>query len=290
MERKDKMPTTYTPLRYPGGKSSYAGLLSDVIKLNHLQDVVLVEPFAGGAGASLKLLIEGMVTRLILNDLDPAIYAFWWSAVNAPEELIRRIESVPVTIDEWKRQRDISRRNDTGDLLALGFSTLYMNRCNRSGILTANPIGGINQDGAYKIDARFNRNGLVNKIKAIAERAPFIEIRNTTCERLLTGFKKRKDTSNLLVYLDPPYFQKGPSLYLNHYNEKDHAKLSGIILSCDFNWVLSYDSHSEIQRLYASVPLYESQLRYTILGNVAAHELVATRLRVPNSLKPIARS
>ena len=284
------MPTTYTPLRYPGGKSGYASLLADIININRLEDVVMVEPYAGGAGSSIKLLLGGKVSRLILNDLDPAIYAFWWSVINTPDELIGRIESVPITIDEWKRQRDISRRKDTGDLLTLGFSTLYMNRCNRSGILTANPIGGINQSGNYKIDARFNRNGLMSKIKAIAECASLIEIRNTTCERLLTGFKKRKDTSNLLVYLDPPYFQKGPSLYLNHYNENDHAKLSKIILSCDFNWVLSYDNHSEIQRLYASVPLYESQLRYTILGNVAAHELVATRLKVPSSLKPIARS
>ena len=284
------MSTTYTPLRYPGGKSGYASLLADIININRLENVVMVEPYAGGAGSSIKLLLEGKVSRLILNDLDPAIYAFWWSVINTPDELIGRIKSVPITINEWKRQRDISRRKDLSDLLALGFSTLYMSRCNRSGILTANPIGGINQSGNYKIDARFNRNSLISKIKTIAEFASLIEIRNTTCERLLTGFKRRKDTSNLLVYLDPPYFQKGPSLYLNHYEDKDHVKLSDIILSCNFNWVLSYDCHSEIRRLYSSVPLYDSQLRYTILGNVEAHELVATRLRVPNSLKPIARS
>ncbi len=283
------MPTTYTPLRYPGGKSAYANLLSNIICLNHLQNVVLVEPYAGGAGASLKLLVEQKVSRLILNDLDPAIYAFWWSALHATDALIERIASIPVTIEEWRRQRDISKSKDTHDLLSLGVSTLYMNRCNRSGILTANPIGGINQSGTYKIDARFNRNSLIKKIMAIAERSSQIEIHNTTCERLLTGFKKRKNTSNLLVYLDPPYYQKGPSLYLNHYEKKDHIRLANIILSCNFNWVLSYDSHEEIQRLYASVPMYESQLRYTILGNVAAHELVATRLKVPSFLKSITR-
>ena len=163
-----------------------------------------------------------------------------------------------------------------------------MNRCNRSGILTANPIGGIKQDGTYKINARFNKDGIISKIQTIAKKSELIELRNTSCERLLAGFKKRKDKSKLFVYLDPPYFQKGPSLYLNHYAEKDHEKLSKLILSCDFNWILSYDCHPEIQRLYSCVPQYQSQLRYTIIGNVKACELVATRLKVPNALKRIS--
>ena len=283
------MATTYTPLRYPGGKSVYAGLLSDVIRLNNLENVVLVEPYAGGAGASVKLLLEGKVSRLILNDLDPAIYAFWWAVTNAADELSNMVSETPITLEEWKRQREISRRKDSRDLLALGFSTLYMSRCNRSGILTANPIGGIKQTGTYKIDARFNKQRLLEKIKKIAEKSHLIDVRNTSCERLLAGFKRRKDTSNILVYLDPPYFQKGPSLYLNHYNAEDHEKLARLILSCKFNWILSYDCHEEIRQLYSSVPQYKSTLRYTILGNVAAYELIASNLKMPTCLERLSR-
>lgn len=279
------MPATYTPLRYPGGKTSYANLLSDVIRLNHLKDVILVEPYAGGAGASVKLLIEEKVSQLILNDLDPVIYAFWWSVVNCADALVDKILATPITIEEWKKQREISRQKDVSDLLSLGFSTLFLNRCNHSGIITANPIGGINQSGPYKIDARFNKDGLVNKILAISKLSSLIKIRNTSCEKLLTGLKRKKDTSNLLVYLDPPYFQKGPYLYLNHYCKKDHENLSKLVLSCDFNWIMSYDCHKEIRDLYATVPQYKSQLRYTIVGNAAANELVATKLKVPSFLK-----
>lgn len=275
---------TYTPLRYPGGKTVYADLLSEVIALNDLSDTTLVEPYAGGAGASVKLLMEGKVSHLILNDLDPAIYAFWWSLTHMADALSNMIVETPVTLEEWKKQRNISRSKDTHDLLRLGFSTLYMSRCNRSGILTANPIGGINQTGTYKIDARFNKTRLLDKIKKIAEKSQFIEVRNTSCERLLAGFKRRNDTSNLLVYLDPPYYQKGPSLYLNHYNVEDHTKLSKLILSCNFNWILSYDCHDEIRRLYSAIPQYKSSLRYTIIGNVEASEMIATSLKVPNGL------
>lgn len=281
------MSTTYTPLRYPGGKTAYAGLLSEVIRLNDLKDVVLVEPYAGGAGASIKLLVQKKVSQLILNDLDPAIYAFWWSVVNRADALIEKIEKTPISIKEWKIQREISRQNDTSNLLSLGFSTLYLNRCNRSGILSANPIGGINQDGTYKIDARFNKEGLIKKISTLAGFSKQIELHNISCEKLLCGFKRRKDSSNLLVYLDPPYYQKGPFLYLNHYSPEDHEKLSKIVLDCDFNWIMSYDCHKEIKKLYASVPQYKSQLRYTIIGNESASELVATKLRVPKLLKKI---
>ena len=280
---------TYTPLRYPGGKTIYAELLADVISLNDLKDVTLVEPYAGGAGASIKLLLEGRVSRLILNDLDPAIYAFWWSLTHMTDALSNMISETPITLEEWKKQRGISRRKDTHDLLRLGFSTLYMNRCNRSGILTANPIGGINQTGSYKIDARFNKPRLLEKIKKIAEKSHLIDVRNTSCERLLAGFKRRKDTSNLLVYLDPPYFQKGPSLYLNHYDAEDHAKLARLIQGCNFNWILSYDCQEEIRQLYSLIPQYKSSLRYTILGNVEACELIATSLKVPKRLKRIPR-
>lgn len=281
------MAITYTPLRYPGGKTAYAGLLEKIIELNKLNDVILVEPYAGGAGASIKLFLSGKVSGLVLNDLDPAIYAFWWSVIHSPEALIEKISKVPITIEEWKKQREICRHKDTRDLLTLGFSTLYLNRCNRSGILTANPIGGINQNGRYKLDARFNREGLAKKILAISEKASLIDLHNISCEKLLAGLKRRKDKSHLLVYLDPPYFQKGPCLYLNHYDQNDHSKLAKLVLSCDFNWIMSYDSKNEVRRLYSSVPQYQSSLRYTIIGNIEASELVITRLKVPNSLKRI---
>lgn len=281
------MATTYTPLRYPGGKTVYADLLWDVITLNGMTDVVLVEPYAGGAGASIKLLLQGKVDQLILNDLDVAIYAFWWSVINEPDYLVNRVLTCDLTVDEWKKQREINRVKDSRDLKSLGFSTLFLNRCNRSGILTANPIGGIRQLGNYKIDARFNREGLVEKIINISGHSKKIALRNTSCEKLIAALNRRKNLSNFLVYFDPPYYQKGPLLYMNHYTASDHEKLAGLIQTSRFKWILSYDRHHEIERLYSHVKQYEAELRYTIVGNEKANELVATDLLVPGYLKPI---
>jgi len=275
------MSTTLTPLRYPGGKSSYADLLGEIILLNNLHDVTLVEPFAGGAGASIKLLLNNRVSRLILNDLDPAIYAFWWAIKFRGKEFASKILRCEVSVKEWRRQRAIYNAKSTANLFELGFAAFYMNRCNRSGILTANPIGGIGQQGDYKIDARFNREGLAQKVLKIAERASQIDLRNGSCEHLIVGLMRRKQQDELLVYFDPPYFQKGPSLYMNHYKEADHMRLAEKIRRCRFNWILSYDCHETIRNLYRDVPLYHSELRYTILGNSKASELIATHLRMP---------
>jgi len=283
------MATTYTPLRYPGGKTVYADLLRDIIALNEMKNVILVEPYAGGAGASIKLLLQGAVDRLILNDLDPAIYAFWWTVLKDPNYLVNQVLTCKLSIDEWYRQREINRQKKSHDLKSLGFSTLYLNRCNRSGILTANPIGGIRQLGSYKIDARFNRDGLVKKIASIAALAEKIVLRNTSCERLIASLNRRKNLANLLVYFDPPYYQKGPLLYMNHYTENDHARLASLIQGSLFKWILSYDRHPEIERLYLNVKQYEAELRYTIIGNEKAKELIATDLHVPEYLKPIRK-
>lgn len=279
------MSTTLTPLRYPGGKTSYAELLCEVISLNQLRDVTLVEPFAGGAGASIKLLLTGKVSRLLLNDLDPAVYAFWWAIRNRGQAFAEKILETPVDIETWKKQRCIVQEKDASDLFRLGFATFYMNRCNRSGIITANPIGGIQQTGSYKIDARFNREGLARKVLAISERASDIDIKNDSCEKIISVLSRRKRLDRILVYFDPPYFDKGPSLYLNHYQEKDHVSLARRILGCRFNWVLSYDCVDQIRQLYASVPQYQAELRYTILGNEKAKELIATRLKMPVSFR-----
>ena len=279
------MSTTLTPLRYPGGKSSYAALLSEIIRLNAMGKPIFVEPYAGGAGASIKLLLADKVAGLILNDLDPRIYAFWWAVKYHSKDLIELIRSKPVNLDEWYRQREISRKCSQKNLLNLGFSTLYLNRCNRSGILQANPIGGINQTGKYKIDARFNKDGIIQKIEKIAEKAESICVKNEMCERLIESLDCKKNSH--FIYFDPPYYQKGPSLYMNHYLEKDHVELSKRIRRCKIPWVLSYDYNEEICRLYKGLPQYTSNIRYTILGNEKASELVVTKLLVPHNIKKL---
>ena len=98
-----------SPLRYPGGKTRLAYFLSNAIEKNFSENekIVLVEPYAGGAGASLKLLFSGKVDKIIINDLDKAIFSFWKIAVSEPDFLINRIKKVSINIDEWRKQKEV---------------------------------------------------------------------------------------------------------------------------------------------------------------------------------------
>lgn len=166
-----------SPLRYPGGKNRLASFIDLVIQNLNLQNCTYVEPFAGGAGVALSLLLNGTVDNIIINDYDKAIYSFWRAIKKEPDALISRIEDTPVTIEEWHRQKDVYS-SATSYSLDLAFATLFLNRTNRSGILNAGPIGGYSQAGEWKLDVRFDKEALIAKIGAIAEHRQNITIYN----------------------------------------------------------------------------------------------------------------
>lgn len=255
------MPTTDTPLRYPGGKSQLAPLIVEVLRSNGLFYGEYAEPFAGGAGIAMTLLLNGYVHRIHLNDFDESIYAFWHSVLNQSEELCTLVETVKVDMDEWHRQREIHLTSGH-DLLARGFSTLFLNRTNRSGILKAGVIGGLKQDGNYKLDCRFNRKDLIRKIKRIAANRQRISLSKLDAVEFISTVLPETG-KNTLVNLDPPYFNKGQELYTNAYQKDDHAVLAKAVHSIERRWIVTYDDTPEIRELYARYPLYSSQLNYS---------------------------
>lgn len=250
------MSTTYTALRYPGGKSSLYGFLSQVIKYNDIKNCIYIEPYAGGAGAAIKLLIKGVVKEIILNDADDYIMNFWHSILYQTDKFILRIKETEVNIKEWQRQHNLlfkSKKRKKANELSYGFATFYLNRCNWSGILDARPIGGMKQEGKWKIDARFNKDDLIRKIQKISELRHRIQLYNMDALDLLQEIKKNDniDVNTCLVYMDPPYYIKGPSLYRKNYDNEDHLKLARYIKNeTSFKWMLSYDDVNEIHEIY----------------------------------------
>ncbi len=256
------MPITDTPLRYPGGKSQLAPLVIDLLKTNDLLYGEYAEPFAGGAGIALTLLLNSYVSRIYLNDIDPAIHAFWHSVLHDTNALCQRVTDTQVTMDEWHRQRAIYLDPTCADLGAKGFATLFLNRTNRSGILRGGVIGGLNQDGSYKLDCRFNRGDLVRKIRRIATHAEQIELSCLDAATFITTVVPRT-SEDTLVNLDPPYYGKGPELYTNFYRHDDHAALADAVGRMQRHWMVTYDDTPEIRRLYSRWRCFSSSLTYS---------------------------
>ncbi|HEP2035132.1 TPA: DNA adenine methylase, partial [Streptococcus pyogenes] len=208
-----------SPLRYPGGKSQVYDYVRELVIANDA--ITYIEPYMGGMGIALKLLLNNNVHKIMVNDYDKAIYAFWYSVLNYTEQLIEKINTTPITIDEWKLQREVQKnKNNCDDLLTLGFSTLFLNRTNRSGIIKAGVIGGLKQDGNYKLDCRFNKEKTIKKIKLIASYKKQIKLYNMDAEKFIR--LNITKTKNSFTFFDPPYYTKGPGLYTNFYNHENH--------------------------------------------------------------------
>ena len=251
-----------TPLRYPGGKQKLTPFIREIILANELEGCHYVEPYAGGAGVAIELLVDGLVKHIHLNDSSYHIYAFWNSVINDSERLCRKISRAALNVDEWKRQREILRAPTEHDELEVGFATFYLNRTNRSGVLSGGVIGGLDQTGTWKIDARFPRIELIERIEVIASLSNNVTVTNLDAEDYFAKNVARLP-SDAFIYCDPPYFEKASRLYLNHYAPDDHQRIADTIKSyADRNWIVSYDGVDEILKYYAGCRQFLYELQY----------------------------
>ena len=199
--------------------------------------------------------MEKKVQKITLNDYDRSIYAFWYAVLNHTKEFCERIERVKVNMENWHRAKEVQKNKEKADVLELGFSTFFLNRTNISGIINAGVIGGTQQQGKYKIDCRFNKKALIQKIKRIAERKEDIDLFHLDALLLIKKIQRESNNKQTIFYFDPPYYAKGASLYMSYYTEAQHREISKAITGIEnIHWIISYDNTPEIKRMYAWVP------------------------------------
>ncbi|WP_428034395.1 DNA adenine methylase [Amphritea sp.] len=265
----------YSPLRYPGGKAKLTAYILETMKINNLEGGSYVEPFAGGAAIAWYLLLNNHVSKIYINDLNPSIYSFWYSAIYRTSELCQLIERTTVSIDEWHNQKSI-QANEKSTLLERGFSTFFLNRTNRSGIINAGVIGGLKQDGDYKLDCRFNKERLIQQIKLISDRREDIFLTNMDgavfLDEIVAGLNER-----VLVNIDPPYYVKGKGLYQNFFSHKDHYRLYESVKRLKQPWVVTYDDTPEINDIYSKFSPEPFGLTYTAQLKRKGREVIIHR-------------
>lgn len=265
------MSLAHSPLRYPGGKSCIFPFVSSLLVENGLVGCKYIEPYAGGAGLALRLLFEEYASTIVINDLDPLVHAFWLTCTQEPERFIRWIERCPVTVSRWKEcKRKVSHESE--DTFAMATSFFFLNRTNVSGVLNGGIIGGYDQQGEYRIDARFNKESLIRKIEKIARFTGRIEVSNRDGVDLLTETKGGEQP--VFVYLDPPYYKKGANLYLNAFKDADHERLADSLDHVGVKWLLSYDNHPFITRLYRWYEQWTYRLQHSTSNKTGDEVLV----------------
>ncbi len=277
-----------TPLRYPGGKGKLTNFLKLIFEQNGLLDGHYAETYAGGAGIALNLLAHSYASCIHLNDLNPAVFAFWRSVINQPEELCRAINDTKVTMEEWHRQKAILNSPANHSPLEVGFSTFFLNRTNRSGIIWGGVIGGKNQDGPWKLDARFNKDDLICRIEKIALYRSRIRLYNLDAaewiKTILPTLPKKT-----LIYLDPPYYVKGRGLYENHYSHDDHVSVAKLVKKhITHHWIVSYDHTPEIIEMYKGYPTIAYGINYSAQDRYKGAEAMffSKKLMIPDVKNP----
>lgn len=256
----------YSPLRYPGGKAVLTNFLISLLQHNRFAAPHYVEPYAGGAGAALRLLFEEYVEAITINDADPRISSFWVAVTKHNEQFIELTQNAELNVGEWRRQRAVYQECSPGDPVRLGFAAFYLNRTTRSGIVhNGGPIGGYDQTGNYKIDARFNKGALCERIRRIGIYSDRVEVSREDGTRLLQRIKEEHGrTRDYFVYIDPPYYVKGAELYMNRFSEQEHRQLSSVLTSgAEFPWIMTYDDVPPIRELYSDLPQAEFYLSYS---------------------------
>lgn len=281
----------YSPLRYPGGKGRLSSLIARIINANNLKDITYVEPFAGGAGLALSLLLTEKAWNVIINDIDISIYAFWHTVLNDTEWLTSKILSVDVNLEERERQKEILINHQNYPMRDLGFATFFLNRTNRSGIIRGGVIGGSSQKSNYKIDARFYRQSIAKRIEIISRYKNRIKLYNMDASKLILNLLPHL-SSHSLLYFDPPYFGNRRRLYFNEFELSDHIAIAELVKKIRLPWMVSYDYCPEILNLYRSDSFFTFTLTYSanmsrpqasevmFFGNLAVPNRVTTAKKI----------
>lgn len=272
--KKEDGNMNYSPLRYPGGKSRLTPFIALLIEKSKIKNPIYVEPFAGGAGVALNLLLDSKVNEIVINDYDKAIYSVWRAILNETDSFTHLIETTPLTVEEWQKQKKVYTENCNKYSLELGFAAFYLNRTNRSGILSnAGPIGGYEQKGNYLIDARFNREELKKRVLAIAQKKACIHLYNKDIRVFIKRFFPIYQ-ERAFVYFDPPYFNKGEALYKNFFSADDHQIIHDLICDIECPWIVTYDDVHEIREMYKKYTCRRYDLVYSVANNGTNSELM----------------
>jgi DNA adenine methylase len=246
--------------RYPGGKSKLKSRIA--FKLNEVScdnNLEYREPFFGGGSIGLLILQNRPnLKKVWINDFDLGISSLWTTLIKRPDLLkmyVGKFEPSVELFDNYKQEltaTELPTLTSDEDVADFGFKKLAIHQISYSGLGTKSggPLGGRDQKSEYKIDCRWSPHYICKKIDILNQLFSQYIIKNNVCTNYDFAEIINDTTNDALIYLDPPYYNKGNDLYQHGFTEDDHRRLADCLKKTKHEWVLSYDECPEIRKYY----------------------------------------
>ena len=235
-----------SPLRYPGGKTWLVPHIRAWLGGLDQKPELLIEPFGGGAIVSLTAVMEGLVERCLLAELDRDVAAFWKAALNHGPELCERIREFEPT----REAVEALARTQPDEPLDRGFRALVLNRTRRGGILAPGASLSRAGESGKGLASRWYPETIASRLREISAHAERIDFRETDGMRLLEEFA---GTPGSVVFADPPYTaggkRAGRRLY-THFRDRPSAAVP-MLADAAPEFMLTYD-HAPKSRTWSA--------------------------------------
>lgn len=266
-----------SPLRYPGGKTWLIPHIRFWLGRMNPRPLELIEPFAGGAIVSLTAVMENLVQRAVMAEIDQDVAAFWNAALHHNNELRRWVKEFNPTRDSVSQLSSL----DPESMAPKGFRTLVLNRTRRGGILADGAsLARLGENGKGLL-SRWYPDTIVRRLRDISHHSDRIEFIQSDGLDVLES-RLRNGDAGTVVFADPPYTAGGKRAGKRLYNSHiiDHQRLFSILANSRTDFLMTYDKSPEILSLIGTYQFHavEVQMRNTHHSRVS--ELVITRFPV----------
>ena len=233
-----------SPLRYPGGKTWLVPQIRKWLADLETRPELFVEPFAGGGIASLTAVMDGLVDRAVMCEIDPDIARLWRCIIDHSEKLAQEVEVFEAT---GENVQVILSRTD-GDEVNAAFKTLLRNRISRGGILAKGASIMKEGENGSGVASRWYPRTLAARIRAIGSYADRIDFIHGDGMSLID---LSKDSPTTAFFIDPPYTAAGKRAgrRLYDHNEIDHEDLFESMSTVKGSFMMTYDESEEIIRM-----------------------------------------
>jgi len=221
-----------TCLRYPGGKFYGLKKIRPFYNIPHNE---FREPFVGGG--SIFLDKELCSKANWINDSDKELIIFYKVIQNpiTKKQLYKLLENEVANRERHKKVLMIKPKNN----IEIAFKYFYLNRTSFSGIMNKPRWG-------YALGSSVTPDRWTERIEPVANKLKDIKITPLDFREVIEA----KSKNDVLLYLDPPYFEASRAIYKNEFSKQDHLDLCDLLKKTNYKFILSYENCAGVKRLY----------------------------------------